>query len=141
MSSTSSVSKSVRSVRSEGQAALAGAVRKGRDAAVVLVAGAVEDHALDTSGLRALGDELADLAGLGGLVARDGAAVGLHGRGGRERLPDQVVDHLHGDVLRGARHHQAGTIRGAAELLAATDLTTRPGRDASSGVLASLECD
>src|ERR1700710_2897120 len=126
---------------SEGQAALAGAVRQGRDATVVLVAGAVEDHALDTSGLRALGNELADLAGLGSLVALDRADVGLHGRGGRERLADQVVDDLHADVLRGPRHHEARTLRGAVDLLAAADLTPRAGRDASRGVLASLECD
>src|ERR1700710_3190463 len=107
---------------SERQAALAGAVRKGRDATVVLVAGAVEDHALDTSGLRALGDELADLACLGGLVTLDRADVVLHGRGRRERLADQVVDDLHADVLRGARHHEATTLRGAVDLLAAAQL-------------------
>ena len=71
----------------------------------------------------------------------DRADVGLHGRGGRERLADQVVDDLHGDVLRGARHDEARTLRGAADLLASADLATRARRDASRGVLASLECD
>ena len=42
----------------------------------------------------ALGDELADLAGLGGLVALEGAQVGLHAAGRRERLADEVVDDL-----------------------------------------------
>ena len=48
--------------RSERQPALAGAVGQGRDAAVVLVAGSVEDDSLDTGPLGALGDQLADLA-------------------------------------------------------------------------------
>jgi hypothetical protein len=62
---------------SEGQATLTGAVGQGRDATVVLVAGAVEDDRLDTAGLGTLRDELADLAGLGGLVVLRCAEVGL----------------------------------------------------------------
>src|SRR4051794_7610162 len=45
-------------LRSERQTTLAGAVGQGCDSAVVLVAGAVEDHALHTSRLGALGHEL-----------------------------------------------------------------------------------
>ena len=47
----------------------------------VLVATAVEDDGLDAGGLGALGDELADLAGLGGLVTVERTQVGLEGRG------------------------------------------------------------
>src|ERR1700748_1142046 len=58
---------------SEGQAALAGGVGQGRDATVVLVARAVEDHGLDARALGPLGHQLADLLGLGCLVALEGA--------------------------------------------------------------------
>src|SRR4029079_2936919 len=60
---------------SEGQAALTGGVGQGRDAAVVLVAAAVEDHGLDARALRPLGHQLADPLGLGGLVAGQRAQV------------------------------------------------------------------
>ena len=53
----------------ELQPALAGAVGHRGDAAVVAVAAAVEDDRVDAGRLGALGDELADLLGLGGLVA------------------------------------------------------------------------
>src|SRR5690349_377778 len=64
---------------SQGQPAFPSAVRDGGDATVVLVAAAVEDDGVDAGGLRALGDELADLLGLGGLVTVEGPDVGLHG--------------------------------------------------------------
>src|SRR5262249_37160404 len=54
---------------SQGQPSLAGAVRDRRDPAVVLVAATVEHHGLDAGGLGPLGHELADLLGLGRLVA------------------------------------------------------------------------
>src|SRR3954447_16889496 len=65
---------------SQRQPTLAGAVGDGRDPAVVLVAPTVEDDGLDAGVLRPRGDELADLAGLGGLVALEGAQVRLHRR-------------------------------------------------------------
>src|SRR3546814_417688 len=137
MRTTSSLS--CLSLRSERQAALAGAIGKGRDTAVVLVAGAVEDHALDASCLGALGDELADLLRLGSLVAIEATQVGLHGGGRSERLADQVVDDLDADVLGGAGDDQARTLVRAADLLATTDLATQTRCDAGRGVLAVLE--
>ena len=65
------------------------------------------------------------LRGLGGLVAVEGAQVGLHGRGRRQRLADQVVDDLHGDVLGRPGHHQARTLGGAGDLLAAAHLAAQ----------------
>src|SRR4051812_10335206 len=50
--------------RLEGQAALAGALGERLDAAVVLVAAAVEDGGLDARGLGALGQQRAGTAGL-----------------------------------------------------------------------------
>src|SRR4051794_24909013 len=87
---------------SEGQATLAGSVCEGRDATVVLVAGAVEDHTVDARSLGALGDQAADALGLLGLVRARRAQVALHGGGVGQRLADRVVDHLGGDVLRRA---------------------------------------
>src|SRR4029450_5609059 len=128
-------------VRSERQAALAGAIGKGRDAAVVLVAGAVEDHAVDAGRLGALGNELADLLRLGGLVTVEGPEVLLGGGGERQRLADEVVHDLHGDVLGRTGDHQARTLGGAGNLLAATHLATQAGPDARSGVLVVRELD
>src|SRR4051794_16618190 len=129
------------SFASEREAALAGAVGEGRDAAVVLVAGAVEDHALDARRLGPLGDELADALGLGGLVTLEAAQVGLHRAGVGQRAADTVVDHLCGDVLRGAGDHQARTLGGAGETLAPPDLATQTRGHAAPGVLALLERD
>lgn len=58
--------------RSQGQTAFASAISDGGDATVVLVAATVEDDGLDAGSLGALGDELADLLGLGGLVTIEG---------------------------------------------------------------------
>src|SRR4249919_407582 len=71
--------------RSQRQPTLAGAVGDRRDPPVVAVAAPVEHHGLDAGGLRTLGDELADPAGLGGLVAVRAAKAGLHRRRRRER--------------------------------------------------------
>src|SRR3954447_20791837 len=120
---------------SERQAALTGGVGQGRDATVVLVARAVEDHGLDARALRALGHQLADLLGLGGLVALERAQVGLHAGGGHQGAADEVVDHLDADVLRGAGDDQARTLRGPVELLAAPHLTVQTGLRPGSGVL------
>src|SRR3954453_23356101 len=126
---------------SERQPAFAGAVSECCDAAVVLVAGAVEHHAVDTGGPGPLGDELADALGLGGLVTVERAQVGLHGGRRHERLADEVVDDLHGDVLRGARAHEPWSLRRAGDLLATPDLAPRPRRCAVARVLVGLECD
>ena len=56
-------------MRSQGQTTFTGAVRDGGDPTGVLVAATVEDDSLDTGRLGAGRDQLADLAGLGGLVA------------------------------------------------------------------------
>ena len=63
-------------MRSERQAALAGAIGKGRDTAVVTVASAVEDHALDASCLGTLGNELAEVM-LAGVLVLFGTLVGI----------------------------------------------------------------
>src|SRR5690606_9337956 len=65
-----------------------------------------------------LGDELADPAGLGGLVAVQRAQVRLHGRRRDHGVAAGVVDDLDEDVTRGAGDHQAGTLGGADDLLA-----------------------
>src|SRR4051794_7383608 len=121
--------------RSEGQAALTGGVGEGRNAAVVLVARAVEDDGLDARALRPLGHQLADLLGLGGLVALEGAQVGLHGGGRDQRLAHEVVDHLHADVLGRAGHDQARPLGRPVDLLAAPHLAVEACLGAGRGVL------
>src|SRR4249920_833601 len=61
--------------RSQNQPTLAGAVGDGRDPTGVAVATPVEDDGLDAGVLGALGDELTDLLGLGGLVTVEAAHV------------------------------------------------------------------
>src|SRR4051794_38676077 len=75
---------------SELQSALAGAVGHSRHASRVLVAGAVEDDRSDSGGLGAVGHELADALGLGGLVTVVAAQVGFHRRRRGDRVPLQV---------------------------------------------------
>src|SRR3954451_18173981 len=120
---------------SEGQAALTGGIGEGRDAAVGLVSRAGEDDGLDASAPRPLGHQLADLLGLGGLVALEGAQVGLHGGGRDQRLAHEVVDHLHADVLGRAGHDQARPVRGDRDLLAAPRLTVEARLRAGRSVL------
>src|SRR3954447_17364802 len=126
---------------SEGQAALTGGIGQGRDTAVVLVAGAVEDHAVDSGGLGTFGDELADLLGLGGLVTVEAAQVGLHARRGDQRVAGEVVDDLDADVLRRPGDDQARPVRGPEELLAPTQLTLQASARAGRGVLVLGERD
>src|SRR3569623_862517 len=135
MRCSSSLVSSFGVCRSEGQAALPGGIGEGRDAAVVLVARPVEDHGLDARALGALGHELADLLGLLGLVAREGPQVGLHRGRGHQGAAFEVVDALHADVLRGAGDHQARTLGGDGDLLAAAHLALQPGLDPRGGVL------
>src|SRR3954447_8431195 len=120
---------------SEGQSALTGGIGEGRNAAVVLVARAVEDDGLDARALRPLGHQLADLLGLGGLVALEGAQVGFHGGGRDQRLAHEVVDDLHADVLGRPGHDQARPVRGARDLLAAPHLTVEARLRAGRSVL------
>src|SRR3954451_9810430 len=126
---------------SELQATLASAVGQGRHATVVLVAGAVEDHALDAGGLGPLGDQAADQLGLVGLVTRLGPQVALHRGGLDQRLAEGVVDHLGTDVLGRPGDHQARALGRAGHVLAAADLPAQPGPDARRGVLVLLERD
>src|SRR3954470_24733207 len=122
-------------LRSELQAALAGAVSQGRDATGVLVAGAVEDHALDAGGLRALGDELTDGLRLVGLRTGAGAQVRLEGGGRDEGLAEGVVDDLGDHVPGRLGDDQARTLGRAVDLLAAADLALEARLDLGSGVL------
>src|SRR6478752_5233123 len=112
---------------SEGQTAFAGALGDRRDPAVVLVATTVEHDGLDTGVLGTGGHELADLLGLGRLVTVEGAQVGLHRRGRGHGLAHGVVDNLDEEVTGGARHDEAGTARGAGDLLATAHLATDAG--------------
>src|SRR4051812_46089274 len=117
---------------SEVQPALAGAVGERGDATGVPVATAVEDDRCHAGGLRALGDQGADLAGQGGLVAHGAAQAGVHRRGAGQRAADGVVDELHVDVPRAALDHQARTLRRAGDALAEAVVAPQP-RDAARG--------
>src|SRR3954451_2163422 len=115
----------------EGQAALAGALGQGLDAAVVLVAAAVEDGRLHAGGLRALGQQHAGAAGL--VHARQGLEVGLRPRDRRERAAVDIVDELGGDAPVGAEHGDPRPLRRAGDLrahpAAAPQALGRLGRD------------
>src|SRR4051794_772247 len=87
----------------ELQARFAGAVGQRRDAAVVLVARAVEDDLVDPLLEALLGDGHADRLGALLLLPRR-LAVGVGG--GDQRLLRQVVDDLGVDVARAAKHGQ-----------------------------------
>ena len=78
--------------RSQAQTSFAGAVGDSRDTSCVLAAATVKDNCLDTGLLGALGDELADLACLGGLVTVERAEIRLE-RGCRsDRVALGVID-------------------------------------------------
>src|SRR5665647_2578999 len=114
----SSSQKSRTARASQGQTALACTISDSRDAPVVLVAAAVEDNCFDTSALGALGDQLANLAGFGDLVAIERTQIRLHGRGRGQGLAQRVVHDLDEDVPARTRHHQTRTQRRAVDLLA-----------------------
>src|SRR5690606_15837740 len=97
------------------------------DATGVAVATAVEDDLGDAGGLRTLGDELADLAGLGGLVTLERTQFGLQRGGGGDGVALAVVDELHEDVACRTVDDQARTRLGAHDLLAKAGVTTRAG--------------
>src|SRR5215218_9581655 len=74
---------------SYGQSSFANALCEGLDAAVVLVAAAIEDRGRDACGLGALGEQLAGRAGL--LHRRLVAQRRLGPRHGRKRVAGEVV--------------------------------------------------
>src|SRR5450759_551248 len=94
----SSSQKSRTARASQGQTALACTVSDCRDAPVVLVAAAVEHNGVNPGTLGALGDQLANLAGLRGLVTIEGTQVCFHRRGRSQGLAQRVVDDLPEDV-------------------------------------------
>src|SRR5690606_30199 len=96
---------------SEYQAARAGSIGQRLDPAVIAIAAAVEHHRLHPGAPGPLGDQFADLLGRRsvGAALEPRAQLGLQGRGGGERAPDLIVDHLRVDVLARAEHGQAGT--------------------------------
>src|SRR3954452_11069134 len=99
---------------SETQAALAGALGEGLDAAVVLVSAAVEDRGFDAGRLGALGQRL---AGLLRLVERlEGAQVALRPADGGQRAAGVVVDELGEHAPVGAEHGDARAVGRAAHL-------------------------
>src|SRR6478672_4663249 len=133
---SSSLKSRQRCGSSQSQPTLAGTVGDRRDTAVVAVATTVEHDGLDAGSLRTLGEELADLAGLGRLVAVEGPQVRLHRGGRRQGLAHGVVDDLDEDVTARARHHHARTQRGAVDLLADAQVATT-----ASGALALRALD
>src|SRR3954447_17725119 len=84
----------------EPQAALAGALGQGLDAAVVLVSAAIEHGAVDAGGLGALGDEGTGTARL--LHPAERAQLVLGPVDGRQRAAGVVVDELREDAAVGA---------------------------------------
>src|SRR5690606_11220402 len=79
----------------------------------------------DAGGLGALGDQFADLAGLGGLVTVERAEVALERGSGCHGVALAVVHDLHEYVTGGTGHDQARTRLGADDLLAKAGVTTR----------------
>src|SRR4051812_6648685 len=100
--------------RLEDQAALAGALGQGLDAAVELVAAAVEHDGLDAGGLRAVGQQLARRGGL--LHRLERAQVGLDPGDRGQRATRVVVDELGEDAPVGAEDGDPRALGGAAHL-------------------------
>src|SRR5205085_3707104 len=97
-----------------GQAALTGAICQGLDAAVVLVAAAVEHRGVDAGRLGALGEPLA--GGVGLLERLEAAQVTLGPGDGGQRAAGVVVDELGEDAPVGAEHGDARTLGRAVDL-------------------------
>src|SRR5689334_10519285 len=115
---------------SEFQSRVAGGLGQGGDAAMVLVASAVEANLVNAGLLGPLGHDAADYGG-GRLVAAVldlGLDVGLHGAGRDQRRPGLVIDHLGVDVLRAAEDRQAGTFGRPREPIADVPLAPEPPR-------------
>src|SRR5690606_12692726 len=110
------------------QSAITRGVGQRGDTAVIGVATTVEHDLLDPGFLRTSGDQLADLGGLGLLVALETLERRLL-RGGRdERVPLRVVDHLSGDVPQGTADDQTRAFRGTENLLTDTRVPLRTGK-------------
>src|SRR5690606_14112824 len=103
----------------EVEAGLAGGIGQGLDAAVVLIAAAVEDH-LGHAGVEgALRHQLTDDLGLLGLrlpAISLGPAL-LSRRGGGQGMAGHIVDHLGVDMLVRAEDVQPRALRGAGDAL------------------------
>src|SRR3954452_10929058 len=116
----------MKAVISEGHPALARALGQSLDAAVVLVAAAVEDAGLHAGGLGPVGQQFASLARL--LGSGELAQVGLDPVDGRDRVTTRVVDELGEDAAVGAVDGEARPLRGAAD----------PGADPAAAAHAAL---
>ena len=81
----------------------------------------------------ALGEQLADLLGLRGLVTVEGTQVCLERRGGGQRVALAVVDDLHEDVAGRAVHDEARTRLGADDALAQPGVPARALRGLADG--------
>src|SRR3954454_3150239 len=117
---------------SEVQPALAGTVGQSRDAPGVPVATTVEHDRGDAGGLGPLGDQGADLAGQGGLVAVRALQAGVHRRRAGQGAAHGVVHDLDVDVPGAALDDQARTLRRATDPLAQPVVAAQP-RDAARG--------
>src|SRR5829696_2758418 len=106
----------IESLRLEDQAALAGTLGEGLDAAVVLVSAAVEHRGLDAGGLGALGEQLARPLGL--LHTGQRLEVVLGPVDGGERRARHVVDDLGEDATVGAEHGDPRPLGAAGDLRA-----------------------
>src|SRR3954447_4773507 len=100
----------------DGQPALADALGEGLDAAVVLVAAAIEHGALDAGGLGALGEQLAGLRGL--LQRLEALEIGLGVGDGGQRVAALVVDELGEDAPVGPEDADARARGGPDDLRA-----------------------
>src|SRR5260221_595329 len=103
----------------ELQTGFARAVGEGRNASVVLVAGAVEHDLVDSLFEALLRDRGAHLLGARLLVGLGLALDRQHLVGDRRQRPLlTVVDDLSVDVAAAAKHSQTGPLRGAFDALA-----------------------
>src|SRR3954451_19418073 len=100
------------------KAALTGALGQGLDAAVVLVAAAIEHGRLDAGGLRTLGEQLPCGIGLLDRLERAQVRLGPLDRG--ERDAGVVVDELGEHAPVGAEHRDARALGAAVDLRAHT---------------------
>src|SRR5690606_38796552 len=113
---------------SELQPGLARGVGEGLDAAVILIATALEADLVNTGGPGPLGHQPADDRG-GGLVAAVAgllAEARLEGAGRGEGGRRVVVDDLRVDVLGAAEDRQPGPLGVAVQLLADVPLAAEP---------------